>query len=106
MKEQNLKLLINIERQKLREIQSNMDKLISSINKYNYYINEGNLIDILYLNQNIDDILNKIQTVEMNIISNNKDLNSKNKHKLNIYNKNNEIIQKYLPFMLLESMTT
>ena len=106
MHKENLNSLIQIERQKLKEFQSNMDKLISSINKHSNNIKENNLIDILFLNQDIETILNKIKNVEMNIISNIKHTNIKNKDQLETYNRNNKIIAKYLPYMLLESMTS
>lgn len=97
--------IINIERSKLKNFQSTMDKYISNLNKYSNKINNNNLVDILILNQNIDHIINLITENNIKIFKNNKnDLSKKNKIDLDDYDKNNKIFKKYLPFMLLDSM--
>lgn len=102
----NLESVINIERNKLKEFQSHMDKYISNLNKYKNNISNNNLVEILILNQEIDRIINIIQNNDRNILHNNKSkLNEKNKKLLEDYDNSNKIISKYLPYMLLESMT-
>tara|TARA_B100001093_G_C26611870_1_gene920585 strand:+ start:529 stop:849 length:321 start_codon:yes stop_codon:yes gene_type:complete len=102
----NIDSVISIERNKLKEFQSQMDKYISNINKFRNNINSNNLVEILILNQEIDKIINLIQNNDKNILYDNKNsLNEKNRQVLQNYDNSNKIISKYLPYMLLESMS-
>jgi hypothetical protein len=102
----NIESIINIERNKLKEFQSQMDKYISNLNKFKSNINNNNLVEILILNQEIDKLINIIQNNDRNILYNNKsNLNEKNRILLNDYDNSTQIISKYLPYMLLDSMT-
>ena len=99
--------VINIERSKLKEIQSSMDKYISNLKKYSNKINSNQLVDILVLNQEIDNIINLITENNMKIFKDNKSsLTKKNKLELETFDNNNKIFKKYMPFMLLDSINS
>lgn len=97
--------IVNIEKEKLRELQSNMHKLINNLDRFKETINSNNLTDIIILNQNINQLNNLIQKTERNILYNNKsNLSTLNQKRLQEYDEFNGILQKFLPYMLLESM--
>ena len=100
----NLESIVNVEKSKMQEFQSKMDKLINTIKQYNSNIDKDNLTDIILLNQNIQQLINQIEDTEMNILSNKKKhIYKKDFDRLKEYNKTNLLIKKYLPIMMLDS---
>lgn len=101
----NIESVINIEKEKLKELQSNMHKLINNLDRFKENINSNNLTDLIILNQNINHLNNLIQLTERNILYNNKNnLSNLNQKRLQEYDEFNDILQKFLPYMLVESM--
>ena len=103
----NIESVVDIEKDKLKELQSNMHKFINNLDRFKENINSNNLTDIIILNQNINQLNNLIQQTERNILFNNKtDLSKLNQKRLQEYDEFNNILQKFIPYMLLESMNS
>lgn len=99
--------IVNIEKSKLKDFQSAMDKYIFNINKFGSKIDNNNLVDILILNKQIEDVINQINENNINIFKKNKsNLSNKNRLELETYEKNNKILKKYLPLMLIDSLNS
>ena len=94
--------IINIEKDKLRDLQSNMDILINLLK--NNQISKEVLADLIFLNESINNLSIQIQDIHVKILDKKDDLSESNKIKLKNHNDNNKIIEKYLPYMLIESM--
>lgn len=94
--------IINIEKDKLKDLQSNMDILINLLK--NNKISKEVLADLIFLNENINNLSTQIQDIHVKILQKKDNLSESDKIKLDNYSSNNKIIEKYLPYMLIDSM--
>ena len=92
--------IIEIEKDKLKKLQSGMDTLINHLN-----INELSkeiLIDLVFLNNEFNNLVSSIEDIKIKLLKKDNNISEQNLIRLKNYDHNNNIIKKYLPFMLLE----
>ena len=100
------KIICDIEKDKLSNLQSSMSKLINTIKDHQNKLSSNNLCDLMFVNQNIDKLISEIETLEIKICkkTKNKYLSDYNKERIENYNNNQKVIDNFLPYMMAYSM--
>ena len=100
------KFICDIEKDKISNLQSSMSKLINSIKNNQNNLSSNNLCDLMFLNQNIDQLIYEIETLEIKICkkTKNKYLSHYNKERIENYDHNQKVIDNFIPYMMAYSM--
>ena len=98
--------IYDIEKSHLSSLQSSLDRLLNVISKLNRKFSEEELEDIILLNNDIRILENKINNFEINLIKKlpKRKITKNMKDRINTDNHANNVIQKFLPYMLAYSM--
>ena len=83
-----------------------MSKLINSIKNNQNKLSSNNLCDLMFLNQNIDQLITEMENLEIKICktSKNKCLSEYNKDRIETHDHNQKVIDDFLPYMMAYSM--
>ena len=100
-------LIYKIQKERLSDVQSALDKLINSINKSNREPSKYELSNIILLNDKIDEIVNLSNDITISLLKkkSNRKLNDSQKQELKDHDHAETVIGKFLPAMLAYSMS-
>lgn len=103
--EKNIKIY-NIEKLYLSQLQGKLHKTLNNIKKMDSEINTTQLITIMYINNQIDAILNDLDNLNMSILDNRKDIKSDKKsyNYLKELKENDKIFNTLVPLAILLKM--
>ena len=103
--EKNIKIY-NIEKLYLSQLQNKLFKTLNNIKKMKNEINTTQLITIMYINNQIDTILNDLDNLNMSILDNRKDIKSDKKsyNYLKELKENDKIFNTLVPLAILLKM--
>ena len=98
--------IYNIEKSHFKNIHSSFDNLLNSIIKINRDFTKEELEDIVLLNNDIFQLQSKINNLEIKLLkkSPKKKINKNTCNRLKNNDHANEVISKFLPYMMMYSM--